>query len=472
MDRIVSTSTTTRRTGAAAAVVLAVASLLLAPTAALAVTPIDAVPVTLFPVAIDTAAGDQYDPHVSGDLVSYTSDTTVRSYDFFSGSDDVVPTSSDSKDELSDTSNGKVTFARLDLTTFNQTVQVFDEASQTVGEVDPQSVPYRSEPAIGSDTVAFIDAAGGTGELVATRLGGVTQHVTSDTRIDQRPAVAPSGDLVVYESCAQSPSNCDIRQAAWNGTAWVVTSLTSNADPEANPDTDGSMVVYDAFRGVQRDICWQPAGGGSEQCLVLSGEQRDPSIAGGVILYEDAATDGNADLFAYEIASNRRFRITSTQGLDETLNDITRLTDGRLHLVWSSGSAPDRNVYGATIELPPTGPTYHFGGFRQPVDARPTLNQMKAGAAVPVKFSLGGDQGLSIFAAGYPKSQVIACGATADVDGIEQTVNAGGSSMTYDPSTDTYDYVWKTDKTWAGTCRQLVLAFADGSVQRADFKFK
>ncbi len=27
---------------------------------------------------------------------------------------------------------------------------------------------------------------------------------------------------------------------------------------------------------------------------------------------------------------------------------------------------------------------------------------MKAGAAVPVKSSLGGDQGLAIFAAGYP----------------------------------------------------------------------
>jgi hypothetical protein len=97
---------------------------------------------------------------------------------------------------------------------------------------------------------------------------------------------------------------------------------------------------------------------------------------------------------------------------------------------------------------------------------------MKAGAAVPVKFSLGGNQGLSIFAAGSPRSQVIACDATADVDGIEQTVSAGGSSLTYDPSTDTYSYVWKTDKAWAGTCRQLVLAFADGSVGRANFKFK
>jgi hypothetical protein len=33
-------------------------------------------------------------------------------------------------------------------------------------------------------------------------------------------------------------------------------------------------------------------------------------------------------------------------------------------------------------------------------------------------------------------------------------------------------YVWKTDKAWAGTCRQLVIWFVDGTVARATFKFK
>ena len=113
-----------------------------------------------------------------------------------------------------------------------------------------------------------------------------------------------------------------------------------------------------------------------------------------------------------------------------------------------------------------------FGGFLQPVDARPTLNALKAGAAVPVKFSLGGDRGLSIFAAGYPKSQLIPCDSAADLDGIEQTVSAGGSSLAYDATSDTYTYVWKTDKAWVGACRQLVLGFADGSIQRANFKLK
>ena len=100
------------------------------------------------------------------------------------------------------------------------------------------------------------------------------------------------------------------------------------------------------------------------------------------------------------------------------------------------------------------------------------INVTKAGSAIPVIFSLGGNQGLNIFATGFPKSQTIACDTTADVDGIETTVSAGGSSLTYDGVSNTYTYVWKTDKAWAGSCRQLVLEFADGSTQRANFKFE
>ena len=79
--------------------------------------------------------------------------------------------------------------------------------------------------------------------------------------------------------------------------------------------------------------------------------------------------------------------------------------------------------------------TFTFAGFFPPVDNRPTVNSVKAGSAMPVKFSLGGDRGLSIFAVGYPKSQQTTCLAGASVDGIEQTVNAGGSSLSYDAGT-------------------------------------
>jgi len=114
---------------------------------------------------------------------------------------------------------------------------------------------------------------------------------------------------------------------------------------------------------------------------------------------------------------------------------------------------------------------YGFAGFFSPVDNPPTLNRLKAGAAVPVKFSLGGDQGLDIFAAGYPKSQLIPCDSAAAVVGIEETVTAGSSTLTYNAETERYTYVWKTDRSWAGTCRQLVVKLDDGTSHRANFVF-
>ena len=91
---------------------------------------------------------------------------------------------------------------------------------------------------------------------------------------------------------------------------------------------------------------------------------------------------------------------------------------------------------------------------------------------MPVKFSLGGNYGLNIFASGSPASQQVACGSGAPIDDVEQTVTAGGSSLQYDATSDVYTYVWKTEKGWAGSCRQLVIQFTDGSMAYAYFKFK
>jgi hypothetical protein len=108
-------------------------------------------------------------------------------------------------------------------------------------------------------------------------------------------------------------------------------------------------------------------------------------------------------------------------------------------------------------------------GFFAPIDNQPVVNVVKAGSAIPVKFSLSGNRGLTIFAAGYPMSNQVSCGSS-EADAVEETVTAGASSLSYDPVADQYVYVWKTDKSWAGTCRQFVLKLADGSTHRADFR--
>ncbi len=113
---------------------------------------------------------------------------------------------------------------------------------------------------------------------------------------------------------------------------------------------------------------------------------------------------------------------------------------------------------------------YAFSGFNSPVEDRPTVNKANAGSSIPVKFSLGGDQGMAIFDPGYPKAQRIDCQTGAETNEITEIAAPGASTLTY--SAGTYHYVWKTDKAWAGSCRRLVLGLDDSSAHSADFRFK
>ena len=114
--------------------------------------------------------------------------------------------------------------------------------------------------------------------------------------------------------------------------------------------------------------------------------------------------------------------------------------------------------------------SYNFSGFFRPVDNLPIVNVVKAGQGIPVKFSLGGNMGLAIMAAGYPKSVAMTCAGGLQ-DAVEETVTAGGSTLAYDATAGQYIYVWKSDKAWAGTCRQLQVKLADGSLRIANFNF-
>jgi hypothetical protein len=138
--------------------------------------------------------------------------------------------------------------------------------------------------------------------------------------------------------------------------------------------------------------------------------------------------------------------------------------------VLAAGGIGVGGVYLSSAELYNTF-VFDFTGFFSPVDNPPALNVAKAGTAIPVKFSLNGNQGMDVFAAGYPKSEKIACDTSASLDDIEQTVTAGGSSLSYDATADRYTYVWKTDKGWAPSCRKLTLRLSDGSDHVAYFKF-
>ena len=115
---------------------------------------------------------------------------------------------------------------------------------------------------------------------------------------------------------------------------------------------------------------------------------------------------------------------------------------------------------------------YAFTGFLAPVENPPVVNLVQAGRAIPLKFSLSGDHGLDIFPAGYPVSVEVNCDDSAPVNDIESTTTPGGSSLSYDATTDIYHYVWQTDELWEGTCRQVTVRLVDGTDHTALFRLR
>ena len=187
-------------------------------------------------------------------------------------------------------------------------------------------------------------------------------------------------------------------------------------------------------------------------------------VEGGSVLVSAVGSDPNGGTLTYDwdLDNNGSFE---TQGQTATFSAAS-LTAPGMHTI--KVQVTDNGGLTAT-DSATVFVIFNFTGFFQPVDNFPTINMVKAGASVPVKFSLGGNKGLSIFATGYPKSEQIACDSTAEVDG---TVTAGSNGLSFDPSTNVYTFVWKTEKAWVNTCRQLVVKLTDGTSHRANFKFK
>jgi len=137
----------------------------------------------------------------------------------------------------------------------------------------------------------------------------------------------------------------------------------------------------------------------------------------------------------------------------------------------TSCGVPEESFRGTNYWVTPVILKYAFSGFFQPIDTT-VMNKGKAGSAIPVKFSLGGDKGLDILREGYPKVTKFSCEASAATTPIDETVTSGVSGLQYDPETGRYTYVWKTSKSMATeACYRFELGLNDRSSHTFTVKF-
>ena len=159
----------------------------------------------------------------------------------------------------------------------------------------------------------------------------------------------------------------------------------------------------------------------------------------------------------------RPVRLTDAgSGLAEPCTGTVSAPPGGVGTWTYTATATDRagNVATASVSWKVIWP---FDGFLDPVVNPPEVLEANAGRAIPVKFGLGGDRGLGVLVAGSPTSGTVTCNAGAEVTELAEAATPGASGLSYDPATQTYTFVWKTQKAWAKTCRQFRLVLVDGT---------
>ena len=118
--------------------------------------------------------------------------------------------------------------------------------------------------------------------------------------------------------------------------------------------------------------------------------------------------------------------------------------------------------------------SFGWNGFFAPVDNNGTVNVIKAGQSVPLKWNIpngtGGWIG-SLAIVSSVKQTTVACQSGAAADEIEAPTS-GATSLRYDTTANQYIYNWQSPKTPVGSCYKLSVNLTDGSSRTALFRTK
>ena len=308
-----------------------------------------------------------------------------------------------------------------------------------------------------------------------------------------------NGKIVFQRAASNSDTNTEIYMMDPDGANQ--TNLTNNPAPDYDPtvSADGAKIAFESGRDGNMEIYAMNADG-TNQTRLTNDPTSDSAPAwspdGTRIAFHRSEGGGVADQIYVMIADDGSgpTKLTSTTEANvypawspdgtkiafvSTRASTTTIANGDIYVINANGSGQTSVTSGSENDnlpswqpLPPTA--YDFSGFFSPVDnPEVATNKAKAGSAIPVKFSLGGDFGPNMFADGYPKFQQSACDSSDPSDAIEQTLSDASSHLNYDATTDQYTYVWKTNKDWAKnkTCGTLIVKLADDTEHLANFEF-
>ncbi|MGH8899701.1 MAG: PxKF domain-containing protein, partial [Egibacteraceae bacterium] len=317
---------------------------------------------------------------------------------------------------------------------------------------------------------------------ITTQTGCGATSVTADTAgitftCEARSAGGPSSQSVTIQRDTSAPSvSCGAADGLWHaGDASIACTASDSTSGLANAADANFNLTTNVASGTEtadastdsRSI--SDAAGNSNTAGPISGNKIDkkaPSIS----LVAPAST-------SYLLGQSVAASYTCSDGGSGLASCVGTVANGSNINTASVGAktftvnAAD-NVANASNASVSYNVIYNFSGFFSPVLNAPTLNNVKAGTSVALRFGLAGNQGLNILAANFPASRPINCTTLAALGAYQATAPSGTSGLQYDATVNQYVDRWKTDKGWTNSCRQFNLKLNDGSEHLANFKFK
>jgi hypothetical protein len=115
---------------------------------------------------------------------------------------------------------------------------------------------------------------------------------------------------------------------------------------------------------------------------------------------------------------------------------------------------------------------YRFDGFFAPVDNLPVINVANAGQTIPLKWRVSDANGVSVTTLVSVNVTVVSlsCGAGSTLDAVEEYA-AGGSGL-LNHGNGSYQFNWKTPKSYATSCKTVRVDLGDGLYHTANVQFK
>jgi hypothetical protein len=372
-----------------------------------------------------------------------------------------------------------------------------------------------------TNTVTIVDETKPTINLTTPAAGAVYEmgeHVVADyscadepngSGLDTCEGSVANGATVNTESLGEKSITVNASDKAGNTASKTVKYTVVDATPPSITVTtpvDGA--VYGVGEQVSADYSCadEPNGSGLDKC--------DGSVAKGATVDTGSIGEKSFTVNASDKAGNTASKTVNYTVADRTAPSIALRSpaEGAVYTLGekvladyscadepngsglatcdgsvANGTALDTSAVGAkTFEVSATdnagnrasksvaySVAYDFDGFMWPLQNLPKVNRWKAGRPAPVRFSLGAYRGPAPVAPGYPRVARVACGTDAQAAGAEKAAGSWKktSAAQAKPGRGTYRFLWKTEKKWAGSCRQLVLKLNDGTLHSVEFQF-